>query len=250
MEAVPKIGDRYYQEFNANDVLDQAAVLARGEQETVPAGNFSNVLRTRDTSVMEPTGLKDKLFAPGLGSIKEIGYNYLTGEVTEVVQLISAKLNGQEVKQVVSPNGFTGRNAAGRLVGQVRLDGEVELNAVGAVAVIEAIFGNEADFQSQSDISLANSVLAGPTTLDATGTVGLRGLKARQRLDITSEADVHIQDSKFRAAVAIVFGDGDSLLAVKGSAFSSLAADGGLGQNTFSALGGNTFGKLRLKHFK
>ena len=249
MEANPRVGDRYYQEFHANDVLDQAAVLARGKTVTVPVGTFSNVLRTRDTSVMEPMGLKDKYFAPGLGTIKEFGYDYLTGEVNEVVRLVSVTLNGQAVTQVVPPTGFVGTNVSGRLVGSVRLDGEAEMYAEGALTVIEAIVGGPAEFIGAAEISLADSVLYGTTTIEAEGTVGLRGVRSWRSFEIESGEDVHIRESKLRGLVEIDLGDGDSLLAVTGSMFCRLEVDGGLGENTFEEQGSNSFGRLKLENF-
>lgn len=249
MEADPRVGDRYYQEFNANDVLDQAAVRARNLTIAVPVGRFDNVLRTRDTSVMEPRGVKDKLFAPGLGSIKEIGYDHITGEVSEVVRLISAKLDGNDVTQVVSPSGFTGTNVSGRRVNRVQLNGDAELTADAEVAVIEAIFGSSAEFVGASEISVADSALLGPTTIEAAGSIGLRGVTAAQTVKMESDGDVHIRSSSFRSSAKIELGDGDSLLAVRRSVFAQLRADGGLGVNTFDDQGGNLFGKLKLKHF-
>ncbi len=249
MEAVPKVGDRYYQEFNANDVLDQAAVLAKGESATVPKGAFTNLLRTRDTSVKEPTGLKDKLYAPGIGILEEIGYDHITSEVIELTKLTSVKLNGVEVSQLVSPTGKPGTNVTGRFVGGIRLDGDVEVDAGGAVAIIGATFKSTSDFIGTSEISLAETLLVGASSISADGTIGLRKVHATEGVGVKGAENVSILDSRIRGEMKVVLGPGDSTLAVKGSVIAQLNADGSVGTNTFDDLGGNSIKKLALNWF-
>lgn len=250
MEANPHVGDRYYQEFNANDVMDQGEVLAKGLKTTVPAGTFMNVLRTKDVAVTEPGAVESKFYAPGLGPIQELGFDHPTGEVNEIVRLTSVTLNGQPVTQVVPPTGFVGANVSGRLVGRARLDGAVSLNAADEVVVIETAFGAEVAITSDSDVSVADAVFAGNATLVAGGTVGLRNLTAKQTVQITAEEDVHILDSKLRAGTQVTLGSGDNTLAIKGSVLASLEADGGMGLDSFLNGSGNSIARIRLKRFE
>jgi len=70
MPANPTIGFNYYQEFAAADgALDQATILSLNETFTVPVGSFTNVLRTEETSELEPGVLENKLYAKGVGQI-------------------------------------------------------------------------------------------------------------------------------------------------------------------------------------
>ena len=249
MEAVPNVGDRYYQEFNANDVLDQAAVLKKGESVTVPKGAFTNLLRTRDTSVKEPIGVKDKLYAPGIGIVEEIAFDHITGAVIELTELKSVTLNGVEVSQLVSPTRKQGTNVTGRFVGGIRLDGAVEIDAAGAVAIVGATFKTTSELNGASEISLAESLLSGPSIIAADGTIGLRKVEASKRVVIKGAENVNILDSRFRREVRVVLGNGDSTLAVKGSVIFELNADGGLGHNVFDDQGSNSNSKLKLKRF-
>lgn len=74
MEANPLLGDYYYQEFYAGSAEDEGAVIGLGETHTVPYGMFSDVLRTRDTTALDPSALEHKFYAPGVGKI--LGYKF------------------------------------------------------------------------------------------------------------------------------------------------------------------------------
>lgn len=71
MEAHPKVGDTYQQEF-AKDAKDKATVLSLSKSICVPYGCFSHVLQTRDFSPLEPGISEHKYFAPGVGQIKVV----------------------------------------------------------------------------------------------------------------------------------------------------------------------------------
>jgi len=70
MPANRTVGFNHYQEFSPNDrALDQATILALDETITVPAGTFTNVLKTQEQSEVEPGVLENKFYAPGVGLI-------------------------------------------------------------------------------------------------------------------------------------------------------------------------------------
>ena len=73
MPGKPEPGDRYYQELAPKLAMDRAEVVSLTESVRVPAGSFSNVLRTRESSAIE-SGSEDKLYAPGIGLIKDADF--------------------------------------------------------------------------------------------------------------------------------------------------------------------------------
>ncbi|HUU15782.1 MAG TPA: hypothetical protein VMW72_01420 [Sedimentisphaerales bacterium] len=73
MPSKPKVGNRYYQEAAPKVALDRAEVVSVNETVKVPAGTFKNCLKTRETSGLE-SGVEDKLFAPGVGLLRDGGF--------------------------------------------------------------------------------------------------------------------------------------------------------------------------------
>jgi len=69
MKAVPIPGQRYRQEYYAGVAEDLALVVSLDETVTVPFGTFSNCLKTRDTTPLEPGLIEYKYYAPGVGQI-------------------------------------------------------------------------------------------------------------------------------------------------------------------------------------
>ncbi|MEA2711773.1 MAG: hypothetical protein QOF78_4374 [Phycisphaerales bacterium] len=70
MPADTTIGFNYYQEFAPNDeALDQATILSTSETVSTPAGDFSDVLKTREETEIEPDVLEFKYYAPGVGLV-------------------------------------------------------------------------------------------------------------------------------------------------------------------------------------
>ena len=73
MPGRPKVGDRYYQEVAPGVALDRAEVVSAKEKVKVPAGTFKNSLKTRESSGLE-SGVEIKLYAPGVGLLKDGGF--------------------------------------------------------------------------------------------------------------------------------------------------------------------------------
>jgi hypothetical protein len=71
MEANPKVGDTYYQEFLNGVAEDQATVIQLDASVCVPYGCFNNVLVTKEFTALEPGVVDHKYYAPGIGDIKE-----------------------------------------------------------------------------------------------------------------------------------------------------------------------------------
>ncbi|MGZ4610384.1 MAG: hypothetical protein ACXV2H_09025 [Actinomycetes bacterium] len=72
MEAHPRVGDVYRQEFLRGVAEDTAKVLSRNAHAAVPYGSFRHVLKTKDYSPLEPTVVEHKFYARGVGSVLEV----------------------------------------------------------------------------------------------------------------------------------------------------------------------------------
>jgi hypothetical protein len=73
MPGRPKVGDRYYQEVAPAIALDRAEVVSTTEKVKVPAGTFKNCLKTGESSGLEG-GVETKLYAPGVGLLRDGGF--------------------------------------------------------------------------------------------------------------------------------------------------------------------------------
>jgi len=56
MQADPQVGNRYQQEFATGVAEDMAQVLSRTATVAVPFGSFTNCLKTKEFSPLEPGG--------------------------------------------------------------------------------------------------------------------------------------------------------------------------------------------------
>ena len=71
LPGTPSVGMRYYQEQAPGAAMDRAEVVSVSETLTVPAGTFSKCLRTEETTPLEPKTKEDKVYAPGVGLVKD-----------------------------------------------------------------------------------------------------------------------------------------------------------------------------------
>jgi hypothetical protein len=71
MLAEPKVGITYDQEFAKGVAEDKATVLSLNESVSVPYGSFSNVIKTKEFSALEPDVVENKYYAANVGDIKE-----------------------------------------------------------------------------------------------------------------------------------------------------------------------------------
>jgi uncharacterized membrane protein YkoI len=69
----PVIGSRYYQEIAPGEAMDRAEILSVTETVNVPAGEFKGCLKTRETTPLEPGNREYKVYAPGVGLLKDGG---------------------------------------------------------------------------------------------------------------------------------------------------------------------------------
>jgi hypothetical protein len=85
MGANPQIPDAYRQEFLTGEAEDTAWIVDRGGSTTVPYGTLKNVLTTLEATRLEPGAYDQKIYAPGIGIVRE---QALTGE-PETAELVS-----------------------------------------------------------------------------------------------------------------------------------------------------------------
>jgi hypothetical protein len=71
MLADPLSGVTYRQEYKAGEAEDMGTVMTPGETVTVPAGDFTSCIRTKDWSPLEPNDVSYKYYAPGVGLVLE-----------------------------------------------------------------------------------------------------------------------------------------------------------------------------------
>ena len=72
MPAAPEVGMSYRQEYYEGKAEDNGEVLALGQQASVPAGPYDDLVKTADTTPLEPDVLEHKYYASGVGLVLTI----------------------------------------------------------------------------------------------------------------------------------------------------------------------------------
>jgi hypothetical protein len=67
MNANPKVGDSYRQEYLPGEAEDQADVVSLSETVTVPYGTFAGCLETKEYTALAPGDIENKYYCPGVG---------------------------------------------------------------------------------------------------------------------------------------------------------------------------------------
>jgi hypothetical protein len=62
--------------------FDRAEIVGMNQTISVPAGNFNNVIKIKETNALEPKVTQDNLYTPGVGLVfdhnsKLVSYGYL-----------------------------------------------------------------------------------------------------------------------------------------------------------------------------
>lgn len=71
MPAKPIMGANYYQEVAKGVAMDRAEIVGVTERLTTPAGSFTRCLRIKETTPLEPLTREYKMYAPGVGLVKD-----------------------------------------------------------------------------------------------------------------------------------------------------------------------------------
>jgi hypothetical protein len=69
MQADPKVGQSYRQEYYPGEAEDMAKVQSLNDSVTVPYGSFDHVLVTKEWTPLEPSYHEHKYYAPGVGQV-------------------------------------------------------------------------------------------------------------------------------------------------------------------------------------
>jgi hypothetical protein len=72
MQAHPRIGRNFRQEWSPGIAEDQFRTVAKNASITVPYGTFGHALRTRETTALEPDVVDKKYYVAGLGEVVEV----------------------------------------------------------------------------------------------------------------------------------------------------------------------------------
>jgi hypothetical protein len=249
MQADPQVGDRYYQEVAQRVALDQAEVLATDETATAPVGMFDDVLRVKETTVLELGAWEDKLYAPGLGQILAFGYDLYSGEVVATARLLSVEVSGAGVTELVDAEGFDGTNASGSASGGAVFGDDATIRTSGWVVILGTTFEDDIHIDSKEAVALIESVFEGELHVRANDVLSFRDVWAEDDVTVCGDLDVYVFESTFLEEVAILLGHSDNSLVISGSVFDELSADGGPGENEFEDGGDNVFNELELTRF-
>jgi hypothetical protein len=71
MPGAPELGARFYQEVAPKVAMDRAEIVSVSESLAVPAGAFKDVLKTEETTPLEPGVKEYKCYAEGVGLIRD-----------------------------------------------------------------------------------------------------------------------------------------------------------------------------------
>lgn len=69
MPASPEVGMTYRQEYYEGEAEDNGEILALGQRASVPAGEYDDVVKTADTTPLEPDVLEHKYYAGAVGLV-------------------------------------------------------------------------------------------------------------------------------------------------------------------------------------
>jgi hypothetical protein len=70
MEANPKVGDSYRQEYQAGNAEDKADIIALGQSVSVAYGSLTGCIQTKDYTPLEPGVFEYKWFCPNVGWVR------------------------------------------------------------------------------------------------------------------------------------------------------------------------------------
>ena len=86
MPANPKTGFAYREEYYFNHAEDRAEITGTGLTVTIPFGTYTNCIKTKNWTELEPDLNEDKFYAPGIGLVKEVDVSDKTEIVLKAIQ--------------------------------------------------------------------------------------------------------------------------------------------------------------------
>jgi hypothetical protein len=86
MEAQPKKGDHFRQEYRPGVALDKATILDTNATVKVPKGTYQSAVITHDINPLDPTKLEHKWYAPGVGFVHAVLHQNSHVEISSLVK--------------------------------------------------------------------------------------------------------------------------------------------------------------------
>lgn len=80
----PRRGETYRQEYYPDVAEDMVKVLSKEERVAVPYGTFTNCLKTRDTTPLDPTSREHKVYCPDVNALV-LEKDLVSGEKLELI---------------------------------------------------------------------------------------------------------------------------------------------------------------------
>ena len=74
MLATPQNGVKYREEFYEGEAEDEAQIIHTGRAVSIDFGTFENCIVTRNWTKLEPGIIEQKIYAPGIGLVREINH--------------------------------------------------------------------------------------------------------------------------------------------------------------------------------
>ena len=71
MPGAPKVGMKYYQEIAPGVAMDRAEIVSLTETCKTPAGTFTNCLKVKEGTALDPKETEHKFYAPGVGLLRD-----------------------------------------------------------------------------------------------------------------------------------------------------------------------------------
>jgi hypothetical protein len=71
MPGKPKVGMKYYQEIAPGVAMDRAEIVNLADTLETPAGSFTKCLKTKEGTALNPLEQEFKVYAPGIGLIRD-----------------------------------------------------------------------------------------------------------------------------------------------------------------------------------
>ena len=86
MPANPQTGMAYREEYYFNHAEDRAEITGTGFTVTIPLGTYTNCIKTKNWTELEPDLNENKFYAPGIGLVKEENVTDKTEIVLKAIQ--------------------------------------------------------------------------------------------------------------------------------------------------------------------
>ncbi|MGH6937709.1 MAG: hypothetical protein ACREE8_01645, partial [Hypericibacter sp.] len=121
MEAHPQVGDQYDQENAFPIAQDHAEILSLTESVSVPYGSFDHLLKTAETSIVEPGALEFKLYAADIGVISDV--DPVSGDISLLVQVkVDGTNQGDTLLGYGGPDQINGNGGSDSIDGHAGAD--------------------------------------------------------------------------------------------------------------------------------